>query len=94
MSDVIVPSSPNDRQKLLMAITEMTHCLQRIEDERESMKEIADDLVSKFEIPKKQINKLAKTMYKRDYENVQQENEDFELLYETIVASKTKEIAA
>jgi len=40
-------------------------------------------------LPKKQINKLARTMYKRNYEDVQQENEDFETLYETLIAKKS-----
>ncbi len=88
MSDVIIPSSPADRTKLKQMLAEMTHCMQRADDEKEQLKEIATEAASQFNIPKKMINKLAKTMYKRSYEDLQAENEDFELLYEVLVMGK------
>lgn len=88
MTHPTVPSSPEDRKKLKMMISEMTLCMQRMDMERESKKEIADEIKSQFEIPTKMINKLASTMYKRNYEDLQSENEDFELLYETLVEGK------
>ena len=88
MSDIIIPSSPNDRLKLKQMLVEMTHCLQRADDEKESMKEISADASEHFNLPKKIINKLAKTMYKHNYADLQSENEDFELLYETLVEGK------
>jgi hypothetical protein len=84
-SGVIIPSSPADRKKLKLALTEMTYALQRIDDEKSAMKDISEDTAEKFALPKKLINKLARTMYKRDYDSLTQENEDFELLYETLV---------
>lgn len=88
MTDVTVPSSPNDRSKLKTMLTEITHCMQRADDERESIKEIINDAYSKFDIPKKVLRKLATTMYKHNYEDVQAENEDFETLYEILVNNK------
>jgi hypothetical protein len=85
---ITIPTSPADRKKLKGMIAECTHCLQRIDDQREAMKDIVDVIIEEFSIPRKIANKLARTMYKRDYENVQQENEDFEQLYETIVESQ------
>lgn len=81
----VCPSSPEDRKKLKAALTEMTYCHQRIDDEKSAMKDIADTIAEKFGLQKKVVNKLARTMYKRDYANLQQENEDFEVLYENIV---------
>ena len=90
---VSIPSNPADRQKMKTMLAEMTHCLQRADDEKESMKEIADEVYKQFGIPKKIINKLARTMYKRNYADLQAENEDFELLYETLVEGKSTEAA-
>ena len=89
MSEITIPSSPSDRQLLKQSLVEMTHCMQRADLEKESIKEIADNAAEKFNLPKKIINKLAKTMYKRNYQDLQSENEDFTLLYETLVEGKT-----
>lgn len=83
-----IPSNPNDRQKLKGMLAEMTHCLEDVEKQKDAMKEIADEASKEFDIPKKIINKLARTMYKRNYADIQAENEDFELLYETLVEGK------
>lgn len=88
MSDIIVPSNPKDRQMLKQVLVEMTNCMLRVDSEKEAMKELADSASEKFEIPKKIINKIARTMYKRNYSSLQAENEDFSLLYETLVESK------
>lgn len=86
---VIIPSSPADRQKMKSMITEMTYCMQRIDDEKSAMKDIAAAIEEQFDLPKKHVNKLAKTLYKRNYETLQAENEDFETLYESILETKT-----
>lgn len=88
MDRIAVPSSDTDRAKLKAALVEMTNCFTRIEAERDACKEIADEIVRQFEIPKKIVNKLARTMHKRDYETLSAENEDFELLYETLVPAR------
>ena len=90
----IAPSSPTDRQKLKTMLTEMTHCLARMDAEREAKKEIAAAIKEEFELAPKLINKLASTMYKRNYADLQQENEDFEDLYETLVEGKKTAEAA
>jgi len=91
MTHVTVPSSVEDRKKLKMMISEMTHCMQRMDMEKESKKDIASEVKTQFELPTKMINKLASTMYKRNYEDLQSENEDFEIIYETIVEGKSVE---
>lgn len=85
-----VPSDPSERQKLKQMLSEMTHCLQRADAEREQMKEICDEAYTQFNIAKKTINKLARTMYKHSYADLQQENEDFEFLYEALVLGKSE----
>ena len=86
-----VPSSPNDRQKLKSMLVEGTHALQRIDDEREALKDIVSTISEEFEIEKKVLNKLVRTMYKRNYETLQAENEDFETLWETLMENKNND---
>lgn len=85
MSDA--PTNPKDLQALKAMISEMTHCYSRIDGEKEQCKEIADAAAEKFGLQKKMINKIARTMYKRNYQSLQQENEEFEQLYESIADS-------
>jgi len=89
MDRAIIPASIEDRKKMKTMLSEMTHCMQRADDEKESMKDIASEIFRQYAIPKKTINKLAKTMFKSNYADLQAENEDFELLYETLVEMKT-----
>lgn len=86
---VAVPSNPEDVKKLKTMLVEATHCMQRSDDEKESIKEIIADAYARFDIPKKALRKLATTMYKRNYDDVQAENDDFEYLYEALVEGKT-----
>lgn len=83
-----LPSNPNDRQKLKMAIGEMTNCLLRIDSERDAMKEIIAEASKQYGVEKKMLRKIATTMYRHNYADVQQENEEFEILYETLVEGR------
>lgn len=84
-----VPSNPNDRQKLKQMLAEMTHCLHRIDSEKESFKEIASEIQTQYNIQKKMVNKIARTMFKHNYADVHAENEHFEHLYESLVEGKS-----
>lgn len=92
MADILAPSSPADRKKLKTMLSEMTHCMQRADDENESKKEIAEEASKQFDIPKKIINKLAKAMYKHNYDDITAENADFEALYEILVEGKQADL--
>mgnify|MGYP000338845105 CR=1 FL=1 len=80
-----VLASPADRKAMKAMIVEMTNCLERIDGEKEQMKDIAEAAEEKFSIKKKFVNKMARTMYKHNYADLQQESEHFEILYETVV---------
>lgn len=86
---IIVPSNPADRLKLKNQLTEGTYCLTRAAAERETLKEIVAAIEEDFEIPKKVVSRLIKTMYKRDFAKEVAEHEDFEALYETVVEGST-----
>ncbi len=80
--------NPEDRKKLKAMIVEMTNVLSRIESEKEHMSEISDAVKEEFGVQKKITNKLARTMFKNNYADLQTENEHFEFLYESLVDSK------
>ena len=89
-----LPSSPSDQQKLKNAIVEITNCMLRMDSERDQIKEIINDVADTYDIDKKQVRKIATTMYKSNYADVQEENREFETLYETLIEGrKTGEAA-
>lgn len=83
-----IPSSPDDRAQLKQMLVEMTNAMLRADSEKEYIKEAAASAQEKFGIKKKTLMKLARTMYKQNYADLQAENEHFELLYETLVEGK------
>ena len=82
------PINPKDAQAMKSAIVEITNSLQRIEDEKEQMKDICEASEDKFGIKKKEFMKLGRVMFKMSYADLQAENEHFEFLYEAIVEGK------
>jgi len=91
MSEVVIPSSTEDRKKLKLMLGEMVNQLQKIALERETYKELALEIKNQFELPPKVINKMAKTMHKHDFEDVQAEHADFETLYEVLVKGQASQ---
>lgn len=86
---VIIPSSESDRKRIRGQIEEMVVSLDYISSQREQMKAIAVACHEEFGLPKKMINKMARTLYKQNRDPAarskeQCEQEDFDVLYETI----------
>jgi len=81
---LVLPSSPEDRNRLLGGIGEMINCLAQITAQQEQKKAIVESLFEDFDIDKKLLNKAAATMYKDNFQKIAAENEDFELLVETL----------
>jgi len=84
-------TNPKDREKLKGMIAEITNCMLRIDGERDQMKEIIEVAADMFTLDKKLVRKIATTMYKANYADLQAENEEFELLYETLVEGRRSE---
>lgn len=81
---LVLPSSPDDRKRLMNGVDEIINCLARISAEQEQKKEIIAHLSEEFDIDKKLLAKAANTLYKDNYQKVAAENEDLELLIETL----------
>ena len=65
-------------------ITEMVECMQKINSEKELLKDIVDTSYDKFKIPKKIIKKMANVQYKQSFQELVSENNEFEALFEGI----------
>jgi hypothetical protein len=83
-----IPSNDKERQEFKQALAEITACMQRMDDEREHIKDITKMVEEKFEIKAKVTRKLASAMYKHNYADVQAENEHFEFLYESVIEGR------
>jgi len=83
-TNIVVPSSPEDRRAIKNALQEISNSLTRIEGERDLIKDILQTVQDNQNIPKKYVRKLAKIYHKQNYNEVQQEQDDLETLYETV----------
>ncbi len=87
MADEITINA-KERLEFKAMLVEMTKLFQQNDDNREALKDIAAAAEEKFGIKKKLVSKLAKTMYKHNYADLQQENEHFSDLYEALIEGK------
>lgn len=78
-------SNPVDRKKIKDALQEISDSMTRIEAERDLIKDIVNDVNDNFKLPKKYINKMARIYHKQNFAKEQQETDELESLYITIV---------
>lgn len=81
----LIVSNPVDKKKIKDALFEISGSYMRIEAERELIKDIVADLADKFELPKKQINKIARAYHKQNYNEQVTDSEEFQHLYESLL---------
>ena len=81
-------SNPEDRKKIKNALVEISNSMTRIEAEKDLIKNIVTDLADNFEIDKKHINAMAKIYHKQNFSEERTKNEEFEVLYLSIVENK------
>jgi len=83
-----IPSSPADRKKIQDALKEGAICLQKQNDQKLAFKAIADMLKENFSMPPKLTRKLAASMVKHNFSELQVEYENFESAYEAFIEGK------
>jgi|14BtaG_2_1085337.scaffolds.fasta_scaffold229497_1 hypothetical protein len=77
-------SSPEDRKKLLSAVKEISNSMTRADAERDFQKDAITAIADKLDLEKKYVRKLAVIFHKQNYNEVQQEREELEVLYEAM----------
>lgn len=86
--EIVVPSNPADLKNIKVAIRDINDCLIRIAAEREAIKDIVADLAEKYELPKRYVNRMAKTYYKQSFDKEATEHDDFSELYVAVTEVK------
>lgn len=80
----MVTLNPEQQKKLKGAIQEISNSMLRSEAERDLIREIVKEQSQELQIPKKIINKIAKTFHKQSLTQDVQDHEDFVELYEKV----------
>jgi hypothetical protein len=76
--------NPEQKKKLQGAIREISASMTRTEAERDLIREIVKEQSAELLIPKKIINKIAKTYHKQNLTQEIQDHEDFVELYDSV----------
>jgi len=82
-----------ERAKLKARIAEITHYFRNIDDLRDGLKESIASISDASGLDKKIVRKMASTMYRANYDTLQEETRNFEEMYESIVEGKLRDDA-
>jgi len=85
-TNVIIPSSPEDRAKVQSALKEISAAMTRMEAEREYINESLKMLEDNFELPKKYMRKVARVYHKQNINEVKNEFSDIEDIYTAVTS--------
>lgn len=85
MANVVIPSNPEDRRKVLGALTEMSASFTRMDAERDLQKDILATLEEDFELPKKYMRKVARIYHKQNLIEEKNAFQEVEDIYEGLV---------
>lgn len=83
--EIVVPSSPADREAIFAVIKELSNSLTRQEGEADYRKEALKELSDKYDIDKKYLRQLLVDFHKDRFEEKSDERVQYEDLYEAII---------
>lgn len=83
--EIVIPSSPADREAIFAVIKELSNSLTRQEGEVDYRKEALKELSEKYEIDKKYLRQLLVDFHKDRFEEKSDERVQYEGLYEAII---------
>ena len=75
----------DQRGRLVKALKDASDSHVRSEAESEYLREVVKKIAEDLKIPKKLVNALAKVYHKQNFDEVVEENKQFEQLYKTAV---------
>ena len=81
MSNIIIPTSPADRNRIRNAMKEISASFTRTDAEKDFIKDAIHELSEDVAIPKKILRKMAVIYHKQNMTEVTAEAEDLEALY-------------
>lgn len=88
MTEIVIPSSLEDRRKLREGVEEMSRALTRIEDEKSYIKDSVDALHDSTGVEKKYIRRMVTDYHKDQLEDKASEMDEYVDLYNTILGTQ------
>lgn len=85
LNSAMIPSDPEERRKVVNALTEMSASFTRVEAERDFQKDVIDRLEDEFGLPKKAMRKVARIFHKQNIIEEKNNFEEVQDIYETLV---------
>lgn len=85
-TDIIVPSSPADREAIFAVIKEMSNSRTRIEAEQDYQREALKELEEKYEIKAKYLRRMLTDYHKQQFDDKVAEADAYSELYDAIVS--------
>ncbi len=86
---IVIPSSPADQADILRVMRDISDSMLKIEAQKAYQKDEIAALAEKYDLPKKYLNKMARTYHKNSYDQDRKASEDFSVLYETVTKQTT-----
>ena len=80
-------NDPEIRAKFKASLNMVCEYLQQMDDIREGMKETIEAIEDEYSVDKGLVRKMANTIYKQNYGDLQSANHHFEQLYEFVVGN-------
>jgi len=77
-------SNPEDKNKLINGIKELSNSMTRVDAEKDFQKDLISTLADELGIKKPYISKIATVYHKQTFAQMQAEHEELENLYEEI----------
>jgi hypothetical protein len=87
MSSAIL-TTPEAKRRINGAFRDISDVLIKIEAGRDTIKQIIADFSEEFQIDKKQFRKMAMTYHKGNFGEATKQNEEFEIMYETLTGER------
>jgi len=84
-------TDPAAKKKIRDGLDEISHAKTRVAAERDLIKEIINKLHEDHNIEKKILRKMAKVHHEASFDDEVAENDEFEILYETITGVRAEQ---
>lgn len=90
IANIVLPSTPSDRQKIKNAIIEGANSMVRIDAEKDAIKAICDSLKEDYELPPAIVKQMINVYHKQNLTEVANKTETLVDMYEELIGGQTQ----
>lgn len=90
IANIVLPSTPADRQKIKNAIIEGANSLVKIDAEKDAIKAICDSLKEDYELPPAIVKQMIRVYHKQNLAEVAGKAETLVEMYEELLSGPTQ----